>query len=1332
MRTIFSLTLLAASALCYGAAPTPPCLQNEASKLRTNLTASPPEQQQGRASMSQQTSAEEEELYSQTFDTPESINDITIINNNNDDETWQWINGELRYSFASDAADDYVVLPGISLEAGKKYKLSFDTHTNGTSFPEKIAAYVGTGPTPEALTTCLVEPTTLKNGNPITLSGEFIPQEAGTYYFAVKACSDAMEYYLFVDNIKVTLSTSAPVELEEYYSQTFDTSESVNDVTITDNNTDGVTWTWLDGALRYKFTSKAADDYVITPAISLEGGKTYRFSFDTWTSGTTFPEKIAAYAGTSPTPEALTTCLVEPTTLKNGSPITLSGEFIPEEGGTYYFAVKACSDAMQYYLYVDNLKIEKVVNIGPETVPLPYSQNFDSEKCLEEVTIVDANYDSNTWFLDNGTMAYNFSTREDADDYIILPPFDLQKEQSYKITLKAWNKSEDFLERIAIVAGKEPASASLTTTVLQPTDISSPTPTEISGYLVPDSDGAWYVAVKACSPAKAYTLFIDDITVDAPTEASIPAAVTNLTVAADATGALKATISFTAPDKDIAGRTLASLDKVEIKRGNEVIATLTPERGAPVSYTDTQATYGLTTYTVTGINSAGSGASVKAGAFIGYDLPLPTEKVMVSHTDTDGVIKLEWDAVTQDVNGKPLPAGKVKYAIAEIASDGTQSVLVVDVETTAGLLTVSDGTEEQRFVSYAVFARNEIGYGNGTSSGRIAVGRPYDLPFHEGFAQELKVYPDRADNAYWFLTDNEADLEMPDVDNAAVMFHIEEDNIFTRLHLGIINLADATDPVLSFWYYNRTEEDRNLMRALIDAGEGDIPLCEPFRTGSGNEACWERYEISLREYIGKKVQISLEATRVNVPRGAIDNILVVEKRQNDLSCLSLDVPPTGRPGESVQMTATVANYALSPADGYKVILRRDGQAVGRTEGTPLPSGAKAGFVFDVEIPRNEIDNHLYTAEVEYDGDEYAVNDISEEEILITAVAPHPRPEALTAAMNENGVTINWQAPSPERYPVVPETDDFEAYDSFATGNAGGWTFIDHDHAPVGGFFNVTVPNVPSGSMASFFIFDSAGEGFNETFQTASGTKCLASLYNQNSAANNDWAVSPLLAGHPQFASFKSRSYSVQSLETLEVLASEGGIEPSDFIKVARFPDIPATWTDYTVYLPEGTRRVAFVNVSHDKLMVMVDDVSLCLEGAETEAYTLTGYNIYRDGEMINSSPVAEQTYTDPEGSTASRYQVSAIYAIQGESAPTQPVTPAISAVGTIPYTTPVIRGGDGEILVQNTEGMKITVADTAGRIIASMQAATNNVTLPVSPGIYIVSAGTAKAKATVR
>ena len=157
--------------------------------------------------------------YSQDFTEKNSLGLFTVVDVNNDNKTWTYSNGTVRYAYhMKNNADDWLITPPLKLKKGYMYEFSFDTYVLSARSEEKMEIKMGTAVTVEAMNTVIMEERTYTNTrtSPKTETFSIMPDADGTYYIGFHAVSDANKGNLTVDNIKVgePMSIHVPGEVE--------------------------------------------------------------------------------------------------------------------------------------------------------------------------------------------------------------------------------------------------------------------------------------------------------------------------------------------------------------------------------------------------------------------------------------------------------------------------------------------------------------------------------------------------------------------------------------------------------------------------------------------------------------------------------------------------------------------------------------------------------------------------------------------------------------------------------------------------------------------------------------------------------------------------------------------------------------------------------------------------------------------------------------------------------------------------------------------------------------------------------------------------------------
>lgn len=127
--------------------------------------------------------------------------------------------------------------------------------------------------------------------------------------------------------------------------------------TIVDANNYG-TWEANSSGFKYSYNQYyGADDFIILPAVVLEGGKTYDVTVNCNAASSTWYERMEVVYGTVADVEEMDFTAIENTKIDWTSAKDLTARINVAADGKYYFAIHATSDANMYYLYAYSFSI---------------------------------------------------------------------------------------------------------------------------------------------------------------------------------------------------------------------------------------------------------------------------------------------------------------------------------------------------------------------------------------------------------------------------------------------------------------------------------------------------------------------------------------------------------------------------------------------------------------------------------------------------------------------------------------------------------------------------------------------------------------------------------------------------------------------------------------------------------------------------------------------------------------------------------------------------------------------------------------------------------------
>ena len=1184
--------------------------------------------------------------YVADFTTEAPFGDFFVIDNNEDGKTWTWSASNFaNYTYSSSlAADDYLVLP-IKLEASKSYNVIVNAANSG--YPEKFEVKVGKEATVEGLSTVAIAETEVTSSDFTDFSGSFTPDEAGTYYVAIHATSDADQFRLKVKTLTIEVGAAGTAPA------------AVNNLTVTPTENK------IEATIVFDAPSVTIDGNEMTENLT---------KIDVLRDGVVI-ESVADVAPGS-----------ERTIVDN-----------EEKGltiGTHKYQV------IPYNANGIGQKSEEVSVLVTAALSVPYTFDLTQDQ-TGLFTIIDNNEDGKTWSFSSsiGTI-YSYSSTNQGDDYLVSPVFNLEAGKSYKVTVNAKSYNASYTERFEVKVGKVATAEGLNITAIGPTEVSSTEADDFEGEFTVDEAGQYFIAIHAISDPDNWRLVVNSLSIEKGLEPTAPAA-PELAVTPAAEGAKSAKIEVTAPSVTIGGDELTAenLSKIEILRDNELLTTLNVLPGNVAEYTDENVSDTLYTYQAIPYDAAGNAGkkSEKVTVYVGVDSPADVQNFHVKST-TATSITFAWDAATGAHGGYVDPT-TMKYEISTLKIEQSifGSYLVVD----QAIADVTGQTEltidfpvdegEQAYQYFGISANDGKAATDATLAySAVFVGAPLDIPLFESFEGRSLHYAWSCNGGLGVSTNSS------DEDGVALKLYNNGNGEQVYFMLDKVDLTTAANPTLLL---DVRSESTDKVYGIGSVDNGDVQVLAQANV----TADYTTFKVPLTSImtaqrfssVGIVANIETPSVQNYEDTLIIDNIRIVDLYQYDLA-IDVKADATVQAGSNAKIVAKVTNNGENAANGYTVIVKAGSKVLlDQTVNEALLPFKSTEF--ETELPTtifSEEGDVDIVALVSFENDLVEDNDLSTATVSVkTSKAAQPTNLAAQQNENEDKVTLTWTAPDTS---ASQQEDDFSSYanGANATGDLGNWTVVNANGGTKGSLFeDLELPS--HGKAVAWEVFNLATYGGNsEAFAGADGNvdnNYLISLYNATSEGYvdcDDWLISPELPGVAQTLTFDVKAFNDYGAQTYQVLYSTTGKEIADFQLIQEVPDNGGAWSKVSYELPEGTKYFAIRNVTNgdNGFILAIDNISYLVGGSEP-----VGYNVYVDEEFVKT---ATETTATVEFTQTKEYKLSvtAVYPGEVESKPVSITVSLTTGIEQLIATGKTIKVYtlDGKYIgtMNNTESLK--------------------------------------------
>lgn len=1057
-------------------------------------------------------------------------------------------------------------------------------------------------------------------------------------------------------------------------------------------------------------------------------------NYDTETVTVTFEAPNKTYGGDALTGALGYEIIGNGKVLKSGE--TRAGEEVNAEfsipAGKYDFQIYCSNDLGKGAEYTE----EKFIG----AFDTPYSEKLqDQERFTPNFKIVNRTGSGEYGWLFQPIPDYMTFHRAPADgkcdNWLITPSIKLESSKIYKLrfVVPRVRYSATYEHKFEIKIGSAANPDSMTGTIVPPTTfiVGGENETTIEEYFHVDNSGNYNISVHTLGSSEGETTFyLDELSISAPMSGDGPAKVQDLAVDAySPVGEKKATINFKSPEDNLLGQKLAALTKIEVLRDSTVVKTLdSPVPGSVQKVELEVPADGNYTFSVIPYNSYGAGPTSFVKSYVGMPKPSIINNFTLGEVDANGNMLISWDhALTAE--GDSISPEVLTYTIENMID---RSEKIEDIKDNKYIYSTGLKPGEQKFIAFRIYAKTTRGISQSWSTNTQPVGIAYEFPFRESFANGSLSHimaVEHPSEGGWILSTDQSlsDMKSSDNDNGYVGMYSESPNgLYGSLSSGRISLKDAKNPVLSFKTYNLYSANapvngntirvkvRNLPGSFSEIAEGSI-----YNFITSPKEDWQKVEIDVSRFKGNDVQFEISCLNKTFIYTFFDDFQISERPECDVAVKEFNVPTEASNGEKFKIRLSLENKGVKDAGNFDAVLYRNGKEIQRRHIERLDSAATTTVEFEESVFSSDNKFVDYQAAVEYDKS-LALSDCKSETCGVYVWTDDPTGMGVLTGKEEgNAVNLEWTAP--EAIAESQYTEGFEDMQGFDYYNIRGWTTVNGSNLASQGISGLLLPNFQAAvTKTSFWVTDVEDLGDHRlAFKPKKGYKAVTSIGAFQPSVSDDWLISPELSGLEQTVRLFARSYDESYKESIELLYSVCDTDTANFVVAETYRQLPMEWTEYSFKVPAGAKYFAIRCISDDKFILLVDEITYQPLGYGGSARSVKGYNIYRDGELINAALVSGTAYRDENVADGNHeYCVTAVYD-NAESRPSNRVTVQLSGIENAALTEVNVKGGNGVIVVAGADGRKVNVADAAGMTLYA-GTPSDNLRVKAAPGVYVV------------
>ncbi len=391
----------------------------------------------------------------------------------------------------------------------------------------------------------------------------------------------------------------------------------------------------------------------------------------------------------------------------------------------------------------------------------PWSAPFNIEPTEEQFSLMyqdDVDKDNVKWEFDFDSnvgmdvLTSGFARNEASDDWIFMPKFTADPNKVYTFAFDVYLADSTLPGGIVEAwLGDAPSKSAMTFEIVPAISLTKDNSwVRYSGEFVANGDltgKELYLGIGVSSEEGILSpLRFVDLSVTESTKASIdgPEAVGNLTITRDEKDASLACLNFTMPDKTIAGTSIPTTATITVTITSQGASTETVTGNPGEAMTvKMQTAAGNNLIVLTPSYNDVIGLSKNCVSTMGLSTPGKVTNLRASYNETNTRLRIDWDAPTTDINGKPLTGDNFSYTVWTLNPDTGDFEYAVDVPYPLHFATM-DMSESTTLTNLevAITAANAMGDSPVSALILCQVGTPLNLPISDDFnGDTFKVNP---------------------------------------------------------------------------------------------------------------------------------------------------------------------------------------------------------------------------------------------------------------------------------------------------------------------------------------------------------------------------------------------------------------------------------------------------------------------------------------------------------------------------------------------------------------------------------------------------------------